>query len=113
MLLDVPEAERICYVFNDRWPFGHPIRAKEGFAFRQIVFSADGKTFATEIYRQRNRWADIEDALSCFSVADGRLFGTVAIDEPGYLRRSRIFTVRRSYYVLPTTVELPSTPLQV
>jgi hypothetical protein len=86
MLLDVPEAARICYVFNDRWPSGHPIRAKEGFAFGRIVFSADGKMFVAAMDRQRNRRADIEEALSCFSVADGRLDGTVAIDEPGFLR---------------------------
>jgi hypothetical protein len=79
----VPEALRICYIFNDRWPSGHPLKAKEGFAFGRMVVSSDGGMLVAEVYRQPNRWADTEEALSCISIADGSVQGTVAIEKPG------------------------------
>jgi len=48
-----------------------------------MVVSSDGGMLVAEVYRQPNRWADTEEALSCISIADGSVQGTVAIEKPG------------------------------
>ena len=73
----VPDACRIRYIFNDRWPSGRPLKAKDGSLSGATHFSPDGKTFLAEFSSLGRR----PSLLSCFSVVDGRLLGTVTIDD--------------------------------
>ena len=73
------DAERICYIFNDKWPSGFPLKARDDFAFRAVVISPNGRTFVSEMLNWTNRHKDSEAVLACFSTADARCLGSVAV----------------------------------